>query len=1189
MKTICLLLQMMTTSIVVLAQLPYQHQLFRSQANYPSIVAAMDELLKENPSEEENGLSSNYYRWKYFWDTRVSIKSGVQNSFYPSFAVMKNYWDNKEDYCVSNGSYQGNWKVLGPFDEITTRVNAHENNSGDNIQGNGRVDALWINPEDEDHILAGSISGGLWKTDDGGDSWTCLTDAAGLPAMGIQDVSVDPLNGQHIWMATGSGYIMSSFGYGLGLVYSVDGGDTWQVDEDFLDAVDPDNAQLPIVVKVRFVPGTSTLFACSGNRIFRNLNGTPNAGWEVVLTCPNTELIFDDLEFPPGNNQIILASSTDGNGNGGGAQLWMSQSYGASGTWQEIAGIPNPLANTVTGGDFQDQNLSPYQNSGGGTGNQAWHIVNNGTEYYAAMLPAASTAPNYLYYALPSGRWFTCGADKEFSFVYSLPARSRLTLRVSDDDALDVNNPNPDDLVIWESHPAGTYSSGDVPETSVDAPFSYSCLPPEVFYSKFYFRVELAGDYVNLPGTSVTLDDIVVTSSSAEKIGIDVPDASRCYIMVHYIWDNSKYMYYTENWGITFTLNATLGNTCTTSGISNSCWGELRPDFEVSAGGNHPIFYVGGNTVEKYIWNTGSLMYDAFKISNYGGVESHADIRRLILYNNGTYSDPLSHVLFAGTDGGISKKKLNETTFRNINGNGLAITQYYGFSGIEDEVYEIIGGAQDNGITRIENGAWEHTLFGDGFETAIDFGINAANNEHYVFAESSSGPSPAFNFSSNGGLSFGIGVKPSGWSGAETQVKPMKIIRKNNGASRLYVGGHTDLYYVDDRTGLQSTDFSPFLFKDNFFDPNTDYIPPIISFDLHKEDDEHLYLAYSGNSAGKRLFVVDILSYLSGNGSTGWSDVTGSLPTSSFRITDVVSNPANHEEVWVTFGEIDWPLNSGTNRVFYSDDAGITWHDVSRGLTDFPVNCIVYQEGSDNILYIGTDVGVYVWTHGGGVTNWINPDNKWQCFGTNLPACIVSDLEINYCAGKLRAATWGRGIWESDLYPQTLATPRMQNTATWSSDRKEIQSISIPSGQTLTIVNCTVNMAANTYIKVQPGGTLILDGCTLTNSCGYMWSGIQVLGDPTKKQSPSTNQGVLIMKNGAKIENAYVAAMADEASYSALDYTYPNGKSNGDGVDEHGGGIIQVLFNETDPVTISNSRKGIGVGTAAPPDAVQKF
>lgn len=115
-------------------------------------------------------------------------------------------------------------------------------------------------------------------------------------------------------------------------------------------------------------------------------------------------------------------------------------------------------------------------------------------------------------------------------------------------------------------------------------------------------------------------------------------------------------------------------------------------------------------------------------------------------------------------------------------------------------------------------------------------------------------------------------------------------------------------------------------------------------------------------------------------------------------------------------------------------------------------------------------------------------------------------------------------------------------------------------------------MAANTYIKVEPGGTLILDGATLTNPCGYMWSGIQVVGNAALKQTPTSNQGLLILKNGAVIENAYVGAMADEANYSAPDYTFPNGSGN------KGGGIIQVQFNQGNSCHIVNCRNGIGFG-----------
>lgn len=66
------------------AQLPYQHKLFDSQVNYTSILAQMEVLLQSSTDTQENGLPSNYYRWKYFWDNRVSYKTGVANSFYPS-------------------------------------------------------------------------------------------------------------------------------------------------------------------------------------------------------------------------------------------------------------------------------------------------------------------------------------------------------------------------------------------------------------------------------------------------------------------------------------------------------------------------------------------------------------------------------------------------------------------------------------------------------------------------------------------------------------------------------------------------------------------------------------------------------------------------------------------------------------------------------------------------------------------------------------------------------------------------------------------------------------------------------------------------------------------------------------------------------------------------------------------------
>jgi hypothetical protein len=71
------------------------------------------------------------------------------------------------------------------------------------------------------------------------------------------------------------------------------------------------------------------------------------------------------------------------------------------------------------------------------------------------------------------------------------------------------------------------------------------------------------------------------------------------------------------------------------------------------------------------------------------------------------------------------------------------------------------------------------------------------------------------------------------------------------------------------------------------------------------------------------------------------------------------------------------------------------------------VDCIVYKAtGNYNELYVGTDLGVYYKEDY--LSDWIPANN-------GLPNVIVDELEIQYGSGKLRAATFGRGIWETPL------------------------------------------------------------------------------------------------------------------------------------------------------------------------------
>ena len=59
--------------------------------------------------------------------------------------------------------------------------------------------------------------------------------------------------------------------------------------------------------------------------------------------------------------------------------------------------------------------------------------------------------------------------------------------------------------------------------------------------------------------------------------------------------------------------------------------------------------------------------------------------------------------------------------------------------------------------------------------------------------------------------------------------------------------------------------------------------------------------------------------------------------------------------------------------------------------------------------------------------------NSWTPFMTGLPNVIVNDLEIFYPTNKLRAATYGRGIWQSDLFSDPTAVPNANFSSAFSS------------------------------------------------------------------------------------------------------------------------------------------------------------
>ena len=90
--------------------------------------------------------------------------------------------------------------------------------------------------------------------------------------------------------------------------------------------------------------------------------------------------------------------------------------------------------------------------------------------------------------------------------------------------------------------------------------------------------------------------------------------------------------------------------------------------------------------------------------------------------------------------------------------------------------------------------------------------------------------------------------------------------------------------------------------------------------------------------------------------------------------------------------------------VWKSTDFGATWKDISGNIPSGPVNVIREDPLQKDILYVATDIAVYLSKNGG---------DSWEVLG-DLPSVPVLDLVIHPRDNIIVVATHGRGIWVLD-------------------------------------------------------------------------------------------------------------------------------------------------------------------------------
>lgn len=470
---------------------------------------------------------------------------------------------------------------------------------------------------------------------------------------------------------------------------------------------------------------------------------------------------------------------------------------------------------------------------------------------------------------------------------------------------------------------------------------------------------------------------------------------------------NVVYAAFNDYWGVSQVYKSTDGGT-TWNAITTYTWNynfiklattQQDPDrllVSCDYAGNRPLFQSSDagatfstltdtpeNSIIAYSPNDVNTLYCGYvvayrstdggttwdQITNWYNDGQHTEIHADFHYVG--YSNNASHIYFCN-DGGMYR--LNETTdtWTDLS-NGLKIGQFYRIANAGNNDVFMIGGTQDNGgRKRLVSGEWVNANGGDGMEVAIrpdDF------DTYYTTYINGTGLQRT---TDGGNTTTDIHANIPGTTNGQW-VTPYELDPNN---SDVIVAAYDNIFRSTDQGDTwdmigTNTIAAGEGFTDMEIAPSNSLV---------------IYAAYQ-----------DVL-FKTTNGGTTWttSNLPGNAPISRIEV-----HPDDASKIWVSRGNY-----SNNTKVTYSPDGGTTWTNYSTGLPNVPCNVVIYEPNSPGRLYAGNDYGVYYRD---------STMSSWQPFGTDLPVTFVNDLKFVPTAHKLRAGTFGRGVWEIDLCASSSA------------------------------------------------------------------------------------------------------------------------------------------------------------------------
>ncbi len=380
--------------------------------------------------------------------------------------------------------------------------------------------------------------------------------------------------------------------------------------------------------------------------------------------------------------------------------------------------------------------------------------------------------------------------------------------------------------------------------------------------------------------------------------------------------------------------------------------------------------------------------------------------------NHAIWIDPTdSEHYLMGCDGGLyeSYDKASTWQFKS----NLPITQYY-HARVDNDYpfYNVYGGAQDNGSwfgpsrtmrRSVVNDDWTYTIGGDGFLSIPD-----PKNPDIHYCESQHCGIQRYDRTTGNSIS----IQPQPTEDEEyTWNWNTPYLISNFNSKTLYIGGN----YVFKSTDMGgswkkiSGDMTRGIDQNDLPMMGKMWPPEAVAKNLSTSVFGNIFALSESPLKEGMLYVGtdDGLIWITEDNGANWTKYTSFSGVPEMTFVNYVL-PSVHDEGTV-YACFDGRKNNSdfTPYLIKSTDKGKTWTSIASNLPSGTVYCIQEDHVNPNILFIGTEWGVWATIDGG---------EKWVQLKSGIPTIQVKDLTIQKRENDLVVATFGRGFYILDNY-----------------------------------------------------------------------------------------------------------------------------------------------------------------------------